>query len=115
MTTLRETQGSTQQRVGSVQTLKNASPAVADGFRAMRDAIDNCGPLEPRIRELILLGGFTVARQEGGFKTHCRRALELGASPEEVRQAGLVTFGAITSLEAAADALRWADEVISSR
>jgi alkylhydroperoxidase/carboxymuconolactone decarboxylase family protein YurZ len=66
------------------------------------------------MRELILLGAFTVARQEGGFKAHCRRAVAAGATPAEVRQAVAVTMGNITSIEQVADALLWAEEVLEA-
>ena len=61
-----------------------------------------------------MLGAFTVGRQEGGFKSHCRRALAAGATPEEVRQAVVITMSNVASIEVVADALLWVDEVVTS-
>jgi alkylhydroperoxidase/carboxymuconolactone decarboxylase family protein YurZ len=55
-----------------------------------------------------------VGRQEGGFKSHCRRALAAGATPEEVRQAVVITLSNVASIEVVADALLWVDEVVGS-
>lgn len=115
MTTMQNPGVSAPGRTSSLQQVKAYSAAIHESFRAFRTSLESAGPLDARTRELILLGGFTVARQEGGFKTHCRRALELGASLEEVRHAAVISFGAISSLEATADALRWVDDVVNSR
>lgn len=97
----------------SPQTLGRYSSAMLEAHRALQAAAAQ-GPLDERTRELILLGAFTAARQEGGFKSHTRRALAAGASPDEVRQAVAVTMGNVTSIEQVADALLWAEEVIDS-
>lgn len=101
--------------VGPVDRLRAISPDVADRFNAMRKAIEEAGPLDAKHRELIMLAGFTTARIEGGFKTHCGRALAAGATPDEVRQAALLTLAATQGVGPVADALRWAEEVIASR
>jgi len=98
----------------SPQTLGTYFPGMLEAHRALQAAVAQGGPLDERTRELILLGAFTVARQEGGFKSHCRRALAAGATPEEVRQAVAVTMGNITSVEQVADALLWAAEVLDA-
>jgi len=97
----------------SPQTLGNHFPDMLAAHRALTGAAAKGGPLDERMRELILLAAFTTARQEGGFKSHARRALAAGATPEEVRQAVAITMGNVTSVEVVADALLWADEVIS--
>jgi alkylhydroperoxidase/carboxymuconolactone decarboxylase family protein YurZ len=97
-----------------VDRVRSVSGGVAEGFGSLRRAIDEAGPLEPKYRELINIAAFTVARIEGGFRTHCGRALAAGATPDEVRQAVLLTFGSCMGVGPTADALRWADEVIAS-
>jgi 4-carboxymuconolactone decarboxylase len=86
---------------------------MLEAHRALQAAAQS-GPLDERTRELILLGAFTAARQEGGFKSHARRAIAAGATPDEVRQAVAITMGNVTSIEVVADALLWADEVIQN-
>ena len=96
----------------SPQTIKKHFPGVLEGHQALQAAAAQGGPLDERTRELILLGAFTAARQEGGFKSHARRALAAGATPEKLRQAVAITMGNVTSIEVVADALLWIDEVV---
>jgi alkylhydroperoxidase/carboxymuconolactone decarboxylase family protein YurZ len=97
------------ERVGLVST------TAAESFAAMRAAINEAGPLEAKYRELINIAAFATARIEGGFKTHLGRALDAGATPEEARQATLLTFGSTLGISPVTDALRWIDEVLASR
>lgn len=101
--------------VTPLDRVRNVSGKLADEFVALRAAIDEAGPLERKYRELINLAAFTTARIEGAFKTHCGRALDAGATPEEIRQAVLLPLGATMGVGPVAEALRWAEEVITSR
>jgi AhpD family alkylhydroperoxidase len=87
-------------------------PELHARFMHMRAAIPDTGPLDAKTRELLLLAAMTVGRQSGGIKTHTRLALQHGATPEEVRQAIAVTFGASASIGQVGEALIWADEVL---
>jgi alkylhydroperoxidase/carboxymuconolactone decarboxylase family protein YurZ len=98
----------------SPQTLGKHFPGMLEAHRALGAAAAAGGPLDERTRELILLGAFTAARQEGGFKSHARRAIAAGATPEELRQAVAITMGNVTSIEVVADALLWVEEVVGS-
>src|ERR1700674_4654134 len=88
----------------SPQTVGKHCPGMLEAHRALQAAAAQGGPLDERTRELILLGAFTAARQEGGFKSHARRALAAGATPEEVSQAVAMTMGNVTSVEQVAAA-----------
>jgi alkylhydroperoxidase/carboxymuconolactone decarboxylase family protein YurZ len=96
----------------SPSTLGKHFPAMLEAHRALQAAAAQGGPLDERTRELILLGAFTAARQEGGFKSHARRALAAGATADELRQAVAITMGNVTSIEVVADALLWVEEVV---
>jgi 4-carboxymuconolactone decarboxylase len=87
-------------------------PEVHKRFMHMRGAIPETGPLDDKTRELLLVAAFTVGRNSGGLKTHSKLAMKYGATPEEVRQAIVVTFGAAASIGLVGEALGWADEVI---
>jgi alkylhydroperoxidase/carboxymuconolactone decarboxylase family protein YurZ len=89
------------------------SPEATKSFQNLRDAVTKSGPLDKKTCELIVLGTFATARIEGGFKTHARRLLNDGVSPEALRQAVLVTFGATTTLTVVLDALHWIDELVA--
>ena len=102
-------------RISSTDQLRKVSPDVADGFGALRRAIEEAGPLERKYRELINVAAFTTARYESSVRTHSGRALDAGATPEELRQTVLLSLAATTGMSPVADAIRWVDEVIASR
>lgn len=94
--------------------VKAVYPDVYESFMGMRKVLGTCGSLSARDLELIMLAGFTVARLESGFKVHCKRALELGATAEDVRQAVAINLGATCAIESVGDALAWVDDVVTS-
>jgi alkylhydroperoxidase/carboxymuconolactone decarboxylase family protein YurZ len=61
-------------------------PAVAEAHEATGKAGDD-GPLDRKMVELIKLGICVGAGLESASKSHARRALQHGASPEEVEHA----------------------------
>jgi alkylhydroperoxidase/carboxymuconolactone decarboxylase family protein YurZ len=101
-------------KMSSPGKLKALYPGVAESFAALRSGLVHAGPIDAKTLEVIQLAAFTVARQESGFKSHCRRALDLGATPDEVRHAVAINLGATASIEVVADALHWIDEVLAT-
>ena len=97
----------------SVEVLKHHAGDLGAAFSALRGAAAKAGPLDAKTLELCLLSGYIVGRMEGGYKTHAKRALDLGATPAEIIHATAFNLGANAPLEAVADALGWADEVVS--
>ncbi len=61
------------------------NPAVARAYEALGEACAKAGPLDGRTRELIKLGMAIGGRLEGAVHSHTRRALEAGATPEQIR------------------------------
>lgn len=99
----------------AIERVRQVSAETADGFAALRRAVEEAGPLDRKYRELINIAAFATARIESGFKTHLGRALDAGATPEEARQAALLTFGSTLGIGPVTDALRWIDEVLAAR
>jgi alkylhydroperoxidase/carboxymuconolactone decarboxylase family protein YurZ len=98
----------------SIAALKAASPRIAEAFLNMRDVVVAESSLDPKTQELILLAGFVVGRQQGGFRTHAGRALAAGASVADLKTAVLLTLGASAAVEAVGDALTWVEEIAAS-
>jgi alkylhydroperoxidase/carboxymuconolactone decarboxylase family protein YurZ len=92
----------------NIDKLRSASPSVASAFRSLREAADAVGPLEPKHRELTLLAGFAVTRNESGFRAHCKRATSAGASLEEIQQTVILLLGTSIGLVPVVEALDWA-------
>ena len=72
-----------------------AHPQVAEAYESLGEATRQAGPLAPAQAEMMKLALAAGARIEGAVHSHARRALEAGASPEELRHVALL---AITTL-----------------
>jgi alkylhydroperoxidase/carboxymuconolactone decarboxylase family protein YurZ len=70
-------------------------PVVAAAYETLGDATRAAGPLGPAEAELVKLALAAGARLEGAVHSHARRALEAGATPEQLRHLALL---AITTL-----------------
>ncbi|HEX5642957.1 MAG TPA: carboxymuconolactone decarboxylase family protein [Thermoleophilia bacterium] len=86
-------------------------PAVAEALDGLGEAVDGAGPLGERDVRLVKLGLAVGALAEGAVKSNARKALAAGASPDEVRQVGIL---AITTcgFPTAIAGLGWIDEVL---
>lgn len=71
-------------------------PEIWRAYDGLGAAVHNSGPLEKKHRELLKLAMAIGARLEGAVHSHTRRALEAGASAEEIRHVvllGVTTLG----------------------
>lgn len=100
----------TKPYAGVLIKLASVAEPVADAFFAMREVANAAGPLDAKQRELCLLAGFTAARNEGGFRVHCARALEKGATKEEITHVVLLMLGSNLGLSPVVDTLQWVRE-----
>ncbi|MGU3438208.1 carboxymuconolactone decarboxylase family protein [Actinomycetes bacterium M1A6_2h] len=96
--------------VSNLDRLRETAPDVADAFRGLRVAADAYGTLDAKHRELSLLVGFAVTRNEGGFRVHCTRATEAGASVQEIEQVVILQLGTNLGLVPVVEALSWAHD-----
>ncbi len=93
--------------------LKNY-PDVGAAYTALGEAVANAGPLDAKTRELVKIGVSVGARMESAVRSHTRRALEAGATPEEVRHAALQATTTVGFPNMMAG-LNWVDEVLAAR
>ena len=84
--------------------------AVEKLGRALRDA----GPLDEKSAQLAQLAAAAAIRSEGAVHSHARRAIEAGATPEEVFHAIILLTSTIGFPNVSA-ALSWADDVVRPR
>jgi 4-carboxymuconolactone decarboxylase len=84
-------------------------PDIAAGHQAMGKAGDAAGPLDRKMVELIKLGICVGAGLESATKSHARRAIEHGATREEVEQAAVLAVNPV-GLPRAVMAWQWATE-----
>ncbi len=88
-------------------------PDVYQAYEKLGETAANAGPLDAKTRELIKLGMAAASRTESGVQSHAHRALDLGATPDEVEHAillGINTLGFSTMMAA----LSWARQAIAT-
>ena len=88
-----------------------SSAETAQAFQALRKAVMQAGPLPAPTCELIVCSNFATMGVQGPFMTHAKRALEGGATIDQLRHAVLVTLGANAPFPRVATALGWVDEL----
>jgi alkylhydroperoxidase/carboxymuconolactone decarboxylase family protein YurZ len=84
-------------------------PGIAEAHHQMNQAAGAAGPLDAKTCELIKMGIALGAGLESSFRSHVRRALERGATPEEVDQA-VVLAASTCGFSRAVAGWRWAQE-----
>ena len=103
---------SEQKLPSAYRRFASEQPRVAEAYERLSDASLTAGPLDRRTAELVKIGIAIGARLEGGVHSHVRRALEAGASAEEIRHAvrlAVTTVGFPTMMAA----LGWANDVLT--
>lgn len=86
-------------------------PAVAQNQDALAASVDSAGPLDEKTARLIKLGIALGSQADGAVRSNVRKAIQAGATQEEVEQAillGLTTRG----FPATVAAWQWMTEVI---
>ena len=86
-------------------------PAVSKDYDALAASCHQWGPLDEKTRRLIKLGIAVGLNSEGAVRSHARRALEEGISPDELRHAVLMAF-TTAGFPTMIAAMKWLDEVI---
>lgn len=86
-------------------------PEVGDTYQALGDACKSAGPLDGKTVELVKIGISLAAGLEGATHSHTRRALEAGASPEEIRHAVLLATTTVGFPRMMAG-LAWVEDVL---
>jgi AhpD family alkylhydroperoxidase len=87
-------------------------PAVAQALDGLGAAANESGPLDGKTRQLVKLALAIGGRQQGAVISHTHRALEAGATPEEIKH---VVVLAVTSVgfASAVAAYTWVNEALS--
>lgn len=93
------------------QKFKKEYPRVADAYDVLGAAVHKAGPLNEKTRALVKLGISTGARLEGAVHSHVRKALAIGAKPEEIRHAVLLALPTI-GLPSMMAALSWVEDIL---
>jgi len=93
-----------------VQMKRRCRPVV-DALEALGRAVREAGPLNEKSAQLVQLAAAAAIRSEGSVHSHVRRALEVGASPEQIRHVILLLTSTI-GFPTVAAAMSWTDDVL---
>jgi AhpD family alkylhydroperoxidase len=93
------------------ESLKSRFPGVMASLENLGAAVRAEGPLDPKTSHLIQLAASAVSQSEGGVHSHTRRAMEAGASEDEIYHALILLLSPVGFPKVAA-AISWADDVI---
>ena len=91
------------------QSIRQRYPDIGDALEGLGAAVREAGPLDIKTGHLIQLAAAAGIRAEGAVHSHTRRAVESGATPEEIRHAVLLLTSTI-GFPTVAAALSWVDE-----
>ncbi len=93
------------------QKLQDRHSEVLEALSNLGKVVRDSGPLDEKYVQLIQMAAAAAMKSEGAVHSHCRRAIEAGAKPEEVRHALILLISTIGYPNVAA-ALSWADDVL---
>jgi len=96
------------------KTFKNDYPEILDAYQTVGDLSALAGPLDRKTQQLVQLGISIGACSQGGVRSHARRALDEGATNEEILQTVLLSLTTI-GFPTAIASYRWIKEVLGAR
>lgn len=87
-------------------------PDIGEAYKAYGQAVASAGPLDEKTRCLVKLAMSVAARMEGGARSHAHKALQAGASPDEIRHVVLLSAPTIGFPNMMAG-LSWVDDLLA--
>ncbi|MDE3739901.1 MULTISPECIES: carboxymuconolactone decarboxylase family protein [Pseudomonas] len=93
---------------------KKQHPAYFQAVETLGAVVRQTGPLDERSLQLIQLAAAAAIHSEGAVHSHTRRALEAGATPEDIHHTLLVLTSTI-GFPTVMAALSWAGDVLESK
>jgi len=91
-------------------TLRKSYPTYFAALEQLGATVQTLGPLDARTCHLIQLGAAATNHSEGAVHSHARRALEAGATREDIHHA-LLTLTSTIGFPAVSAALSWVDDL----
>jgi alkylhydroperoxidase/carboxymuconolactone decarboxylase family protein YurZ len=82
-----------------------------DALNRLGETARKVGPLDEKTSHLIQLAAAATIRSEGAVHSHARRALQLGAKPDELYHAVLLLTSTV-GFPTVSAALSWIDDVV---
>lgn len=96
---------------GTYMEFIRSYPEVGRAYADLSKACHKAGPLDKKTRRLIKLGIAIGLNSDGAVRSHTRRALEEGVSPDEIRHVVLLAF-TTAGFPYMIAARKWVEEVL---
>ena len=93
--------------------MKERHPQLLEAVEALGTTVAKAGPLSEKARQLVQLAAAAAIRSEGAVHSHARRAVQAGASVEEVRHTIMLLTSTI-GFPTVVAAMTWADDVLEA-
>ncbi len=93
--------------------LKAREREFVTAVEALGQAAKQAGPLDEKTAQLIQLAAAAGIRSEGSVHSHVRRALDAGATSDEIRHA-LILLTSTIGFPTVAATLSWAGDVLDA-
>jgi AhpD family alkylhydroperoxidase len=100
-----------KKELNTYQRLELQYPDYLTAVEALGTAVRQAGPLEEKVVQLIQLGAAAAIRSEGAVHSHTRRALEAGATKEQIHHT-LIALTSTIGFPTVVAAISWADDVM---
>ncbi len=94
------------------ESLKSRFPNVMKALESLGGAARADGPLDAKTSHLVQLAAAAVSQSEGGVHSHTKRALDAGATADEIYHTLILLISPVGFPRVAA-AISWADDVIN--
>jgi AhpD family alkylhydroperoxidase len=95
---------------GFYMRTKRQHPEYVAALEALGEAARRAGPLDEKTVQLVQLAAAAAVRSEGSVHSHARRALQAGATAEELRHA-LIAVTSTIGFPHVTAALSWLEDV----
>ena len=93
--------------------MKERYPQLLDAVESLGVAVGKAGPVDDKVRQLVQLAAAAAIRSEGAVHSHVRRAVEAGASADEIRHVIMLLTSTI-GFPTVMAAMTWADDVLEA-
>jgi AhpD family alkylhydroperoxidase len=94
--------------------IKSKHGGFLEALERLGETVRTSGPLDEKVSHLIQLAAAAAIRSEGSVHSHVRRALQAGASPEEIVHAVVLLTSTIGFPNTSA-ALSWVYDVLGDK
>jgi len=97
---------------GPYSQLKQDHPEFIRAYEQLGKAAKQAGPLSEKEAQLIQLAAAAAIRSEGSVHSHCRRAIDAGATAGEIRHALMLLVSTI-GFSTMVAALTWVEDILA--